>query len=204
MPDFLQFFSKSVIRFYLFNPHEHNSANVRDFWDSSTNKFCFSNGAQCSPISPTCDEGFECTGSEGGDGYLCCQIPEQKNNVASLIKTRTSSKRPTAKTVATTVSPVPITRLETSAILRISERGNYYTFRELEPRCGQNTLPLLMYGDYLRCPQLGAPCPKVCSVALPLIREWQLLGAHGAAHGAPRSGCLGRERGRSIQHYAPQ
>ncbi|RCN39688.1 hypothetical protein ANCCAN_14387, partial [Ancylostoma caninum] len=106
-------------------------------------------GAECSPSSPTCDEGFECRESEGGGGYLCCQIPEQKNTLAGLIKARTFLKRPAPRTVPTTTPPVPITS-------------------EPQPRCGQDILPLMMDGEFLRCPQLEAPCPKAgytCQIA---------------------------------------
>ncbi|RCN42699.1 hypothetical protein ANCCAN_11339 [Ancylostoma caninum] len=96
-----------------------------------------------------CDDGFECRESEGGGGYLCCQIPGQKNTLAGLVKARTFLKRPTPRTVPTTIPPVPITS-------------------EPQPRCGQDILPLMMDGEFLRCPQLEAPCPKAgytCQIA---------------------------------------
>ncbi|KAK6751670.1 hypothetical protein RB195_003218 [Necator americanus] len=100
-----------------------------------------SNGAQCSSESPTCDEGFECRESMDRNGFLCCQIPEVKKSVVSLIKGRPNSKRPNEWIPPTTLPPAPVTSESTS-------------------QCGSGVLPLLVNGEYLRCPQLGAPCPR--------------------------------------------
>ncbi|VDM83071.1 unnamed protein product [Strongylus vulgaris] len=98
-------------------------------------------GSKCSPILLTCEEGFECIENESRDDYLCCQIPPIKKEVVSLIKAINFSKLPKPRIPPTTVAPL-------------------FTTSDSRLRCGEDVLPMLLDGEYMRCPQLGAPCPK--------------------------------------------
>ncbi|CAJ0603564.1 unnamed protein product [Cylicocyclus nassatus] len=113
-------------------------------------------GSSCSPIASTCDEGYECMENEKRDDYICCQISSSKKDFMSLIKAVKLSKRPLPTSAFTTYAPL----VETTTTFPSSGQ---------RLRCGEDVLPLLIDGEYLRCPQLGAPCPRAgytCQVGI--------------------------------------
>uniref|UniRef100_A0A1I7WL97 GRANULINS domain-containing protein n=1 Tax=Heterorhabditis bacteriophora TaxID=37862 RepID=A0A1I7WL97_HETBA len=98
-----------------------------------------SNGMRCSPSSPFCPTGFVCEGStEEADEYLCCMIEDF------------------------TIAPSPLT--STFPPFSTTTR-NLNTWKRTAttrvPRCSDGSLSLKIDGVFLRCPEAGAPCPKL-------------------------------------------
>ncbi|KJH47291.1 hypothetical protein DICVIV_06647 [Dictyocaulus viviparus] len=97
-----------------------------------------SNGAICSPSSPICDDGYECEESFDQEGYLCCQNGQlSTTTLSSWVKTFTNDQ--TMAATSSTNDPIISVRLH---------------------KCHNGANPLMIDGEYLKCPELGAPCPK--------------------------------------------
>ncbi|KAK6056618.1 hypothetical protein COOONC_05876 [Cooperia oncophora] len=116
-----------------------------------------SNGATCSQFSRECSAGYECEESDDQSGYLCCEIVEPSAQVPCAARARTFTKSP-----PTTLIP-PAEVLSIAAIPITSPMVVFPpspTISLSEPKCYGDAVPMLMDGEFLRCPQIGAPCPK--------------------------------------------
>ncbi|XGW25968.1 hypothetical protein V3C99_006964, partial [Haemonchus contortus] len=117
-----------------------------------------SNGADCSLTSPMCTDGYECMESDDQTGHLCCEIEDEPVRSTVTVRAKTFTKSPVVVTFAPP-DAVTIAALPATSSLVVFPPSQLIS-EPNEPKCFGDTAPMVMEGEYLRCPQIGAPCPK--------------------------------------------